>query len=136
MCRWLMLRAPGRKVHGRLDARRLALVADRFQSSFDGERLAAFDAAGRMLAAAGWSWRELIDRAVEAGNDDDAGEPVAAPHFHQVRELMLEGRYVLTSWERQFLTGLLAFRALSEKQRRTLDEIGRKVEAAATWCSA
>ena len=89
-----------------------------------------------MLAAAGLSWRELIDRAVEAQNDDDAGEPVEAPHFHQVRELMLEGRYVLTSWERQFLTGLLAFRTLSEKQRRTLDEISRKVEAAAAWCSA
>lgn len=129
----------------RLDARRLALVTDRFTSPHDGERLAALEAAGRILAAGGATWRSLIEG---QGDDDhasttqrvdddvDDGEPVAAPHFHQVRELMLEGRYALTSWERQFLTGLLAFRTLSEKQRRTLDEIGRKVEAAAAWCSA
>ena len=119
----------------RLDARRLALVTDRFGSSHDGERLAALEAAGRILAAGGLSWRELIE-AVKADNDTDDGEPVEAHHYHQVRELLLEGRYVLTPWERQFLTGLLAFRALSGKQRRTLDEISRKVEAAAAWCDA
>ena len=124
-----MLRAPGRKVHGRLDARRLALVADRFQSSFDGERLAAFDAAGRMLAAAGWSWRELIDRAVEAGNDDDAGEPVEAHHHQAVAELLRHDGELLTPWEHGFLRGLQGFRTLSEKQRDTLAEIQRKVEA-------
>jgi hypothetical protein len=120
-------------VHGRLDARRLALVADRFQSSFDGERLAAFDAAGRMLAAAGWSWRELIDRAVEAGNDDDAGEPVEAHHHQAVAELLRHAGELLTAWERRFLTDLLAFRALSEKQRLILDRIRDKVAA---WCDA
>lgn len=129
----------------RLDARRLGLVLDRLESPFDGEKLAAIAAAGRILRAGGSTWRDLLagldgnDHASttqRVDDDVDDGEPVAAPHFHQVRELMLEGRYVLTSWERQFLTGLLAFRSLSEKQRRTLDEIGRKVEAAAAWCSA
>lgn len=129
----------------RLDARRLGLVLDRLESPHDGEKLAAIAAAGRILRAGGSTWRDLLagldgnDHASttpRVGDGVDAGEPVAAPHFHQVRELMLEGRYALTSWERQFLTGLLAFRTLSERQRRTLDEISRKVEAAAAWCSA
>lgn len=119
----------------RLDARRLALVCDRFDSSHDGERLAALEAAGRILAAGGLSWRELIG-AVEADDNTDDGEPVEAHHYHQVRELLLEGQYVVTPWERQFLTGLLSFRALSGKQRRTLDEISRKVDAAAAWGEA
>jgi hypothetical protein len=127
----------------RLDARRLGLVLDRLESPHDGEKLAAIAAAGRILRAGGSTWRDLLaglngnDHASTSRVDDvDEGEPVEAPHFHQVRELMLEGRYVLTRWERDFLTCLLAFRTLSEKQRRTLDEIGRKVEAAAAWCSA
>lgn len=118
----------------RLDARRLALVTDRFGSPHDGERLAALEAAGRILAAGGVSWRELIG-AVQADDTDD-GEPVEAHHYHQVRELLLEGRYIVTPWERQFLTGLLGFRTLSDKQQRTLEEIARKVEAAAAWCAA
>jgi len=121
----------------RLDARRLALVTDRFGSPHDGERLAALEAAGRILAAGGVSWRELIDgAALQADDDTDDGEPVEAHHYHQVRELLIEGRHCLTQWERQFLTGLLSFRALSGKQQRTLEEIGRKVDAAATWCAA
>jgi hypothetical protein len=38
-----------RRVTGRLDRSRLAFVCDRFQSSSDGEPLAALDAAGRIL---------------------------------------------------------------------------------------
>lgn len=121
-----------RKVDRRLDRRRLALVADRFQSPHDGERLAALDAAARILAAGGLSWRELIDGAPEADTDD--GEPVEA--HHQIRELLIEGRYFLTPWEQRFLTGLLSFRTLSERQQRTLASITAKVEAATAWCAA
>ena len=112
----------------RLDARRLALVTDRFGSPHDGERLAALEAAGRILAAGGLSWRELIDGAIEADDTDD-GEPVEAHHYQKIRELLIDGKRCLTPWEQRFLTGLLSFRTLSEKQQRTLGEIAAKVEA-------
>lgn len=117
-----------KSVHGRLNARRLAYVADRFQSPFDGERLAALEAAGRMLAAAGLSWRDLIDRAAEAQNDDDAGEPVGA-HHQDAAELLRHAGDELTTWERSFLRGCIGFPKLSDKQQRTLAEIARKVAA-------
>ena len=81
-----------------------------------------------MLAAAGVSWRDLIDRAAEAHNDDDAGEPVEA-HHQDAAELLRHAGEVLTAWERAFLRGCLDFPRLSDKQQRTLAEIRRKVEA-------
>jgi hypothetical protein len=70
-------------------------------------------------------------------DDVDDGEPVAAPHTDTVKELARAGAEILTPWERDFLRGLLTFRTLSEKQRRTLAEIRAKVEAMAdAWCSA
>ena len=119
----------------RLDRRRLALVADRFGSSYDGERLAALEAAGRILAAGGATWRSLIDG---QGDDHastsrvggvDEGEPVAAHHHQDVAELLRHAGELLTPWEHGFLRGLQGFRTLSEKQRDTLAEIQRKVEA-------
>ncbi len=127
----------------RLDARRLALVTDRFTSPHNGERLAALEAAGRILAAGGATWRSLIDgqgddhASTSRVDDVDDGEPVAAPHIDTVKALARAGAEILTPWERDFLTGLLTFRTLSEKQRRTLAEIRAKVEAMAdAWCSA
>ena len=112
----------------RLDRRRLALVADRFESPFDGERLAALEAAGRMLAAAGASWRDLIDGAIEADDTDD-GEPVEAPiHAHDVAAMLQHpaAKY-LSPWEQRFLRGCMSFRALSPKQRTMLAEIAGKL---------
>jgi hypothetical protein len=121
-------------VSARLDRRRLALVAARFASPHDGERLAALEAAGRILAAGGLSWRELIDGAAEA--HDDQGEPVAAPPHHEIATaLARSGDGVLTAWELRFLRGLLTFRTLSPKQRAMLDGIKAKLEASA-WCDA
>lgn len=126
----------------RLDARRLALVTDRFTSPHDGERLAALEAAGRILAAGGATWRSLIDvqgddHASTSRDGVDEGEPVAAPHTDTVKALARAGAEILTPWERQFLTGLLTFRTLSKKQRRTLAAIQVKVEAMADdWCNA
>lgn len=129
----------------RLDARRLGLVLDRLESPHDGEKLAAIAAAGRILRAGGSTWRDLLagldgnDHAstsrVDGGIGDD--EPVAAPHTDTVKALARAGAEILTPWERDFLHGLLTFRTLSEKQRRTLAEIRAKVEAMAdAWCSA
>lgn len=128
----------------RLDARRLGLVLDRLESPHDGEKLAAIAAAGRILRAGGSTWRDLLtglggdDHASTSRVDDvDEGEPVAAPHTDTVKALARAGAEILTPWERDFLRGLLTFRTLSEKQRRTLAEVRAKVEVMAdAWCSA
>lgn len=122
---------------GRLDRRRLALVADRFGSSHDGERLAALEAAGRILAAGGATWRDLIglgdddDQKSDHRFDADDGETGEAPHHRVVRDLQQRGGACLTTWERNFLRGLLGFDTLSTKQRGILDGIRRKVGVAA-----
>lgn len=119
-----MLHASGRKVDGRLDRRRLALVVDRFTSSHDGERLAALEAAGRLLAAGNTTWRGLIDGAVQA---HDIGEGREPSHRQIAEALLRDAGEMLTPWERSFLIGCIGFARLSDKQQRTLGEIHGKV---------
>ena len=125
------------RVDGRLDRRRLALVAARFQSPYDGERLAALEAAGRLLNAGGATWGDLIDGPSQAHSNDTMGEGRAASH-HQIAEtLAREAGDTITPWERRFLDGCLSFDRLSDKQQRTLAEIQRKVETARDpWAGA
>ena len=124
-------------VSGRLDRRRLALVAARFQSPFDGERLAALDAFGRLLRAGGATWQDIIGddtpaAAQDVGGDDANGAVI--PHVAEARELLRRGAGLLTTWEGKFLVGLQAYPVLSTKQRQMLDGIRRKLVAAdATW---
>lgn len=128
-------------MNGRLDRRRLALVAARFQSPFDGEKLAALDAFGRLLRAGGATWQDIIGAdtqaaAQDAGADvggDDASGPVI-PHVAEARELLRRGAGLLTPWEGKFLVGLQAYATISAKQRAMLDGIRRKLVAAdAVW---
>lgn len=119
-----------------LDRRRLALVADRFDSAYVGERLAALEAAGRLLAAGGATWRDLIDGVTNGQKPDhrsgaDNGETVSAAHHLTVNALLEFGGSLLTAWERNFLRGLLAFSKLTPKQRGVLEGIRRKVGVAA-----
>ena len=115
-------------VDGRqLDRRRLALVVDRFASSHDGERLAALEAAKRLLAAGGATWRDLIDGPHQA--HDDIGEGRDPDHRQIAKAMLREAGARLTHWERRFLVGCIGFPKLSDKQHRHLAEIRRKVEA-------
>ena len=121
---------------GQLDRRRLALVAARFDSAYDGERLAALEAAGRLLAAGGSTWRDLIDgvtsgQKADHRSDADNGETVSAQHRLTVHVLLEFGGSLLTAWETNFLRGLLAFSKLTPKQRGVLNGIRRKIDAAA-----
>ena len=120
-------------MHGQLDRRRLALVVELFASPLDGERLAALEAAGRLLAAGKVSWRDLIDRAAKptttADDDEDLGAPIG-PHKVVAADLLRRFSGRLTPWERTFLGGLRAFSKLSAKQRGVLDGIRRKVGGA------
>lgn len=113
---------------GRLDRRRLALVVARFKSPFDGERLAAIEAATRLLNAGGATWADLIDGPKQAHTDIGEGR---APSYYQqlAADLAREAGDVLTEWERRFLDGCATFRALSPKQVETLADIRRKVDA-------
>ena len=133
VCRSTRPRASGRPVHGQLDRRRLRLVVELFASPLDGERLAALEAAGRLLAAGKVSWRDLIDRAEKpttTDDDEDLGEPIG-PHKVVAADLLRRFSGRLTPWERTFLGGLRAFSKLSAKQRGVLDNIRRKVGGAA-----
>ena len=134
VCRWPTPRASGRPVHARLDRRRLALVVALFESPHDGERIAALEAAGRLLAAGRVSWRDLIDRAEKPtttdDDDEDLGEPIG-PHKVVAADLLRRFSGRLTPWERTFLRGLRAFSKLSAKQRGVLDNIRRKAGGAA-----
>lgn len=131
----------GRVVSGRLDRRRLALVAARFQSPHDGERLAALEAFGRLLRAGGTTWQGFIGDDTPAAAQDDAGPDVGGdasgpviPHVAEARELLRRGAGLLTSWEGKFLVGLQAYATISAKQRAMLDGIRRKLVAAdAVW---
>jgi hypothetical protein len=116
------------------DRTRLALVAAKFQSPFDGERLAALEAFHRLLVAAGTSWPEIlkaepgegpapVETMGEGGHDPD--------HLATIHTLARDGRGVLTDWERSFLVGIAAAGRLSTKQQATLDGIVRKVAAVA-----
>ena len=121
-------------VHAQLDRRRLALVVALFASPHAGERIAALEAAGRLLAAGGVSWRDLIERAAKptttTDDDEDLGEPIG-PHRVVAADLLRRFSGRLTPWERTFLGGLRAFHKLTPKQRGVLDNIRRKVGGAA-----
>lgn len=115
------------KVDGRLDRRRLALVAARFQSPHDGERLAALEAAGRLLNAGGATWADLIDGPSQAHSNDTIGEGREPSHRQIAEALLRDAGEMLTPWERSFLIGCIGFARLSDKQQRTLGEIHGKV---------
>ena len=119
-------------MHAQLDRRRLALVVALFASPHAGERIAALEAAGRLLAAGGVSWRDLIERAAKptttTDDDEDLGEPIG-PHRVVAADLLRRFSGRLTPWERTFLGGLRAFHKLTPKQRGVLDNIRRKVAA-------
>lgn len=127
--RWPRPRASGRIVVERqLDRRRLALVAARFQSPFDGERLAALEAFGRMLDASGATWADLIAGPAEQSPQADLvsegrNDP---PHRIIAETLAREAGDALTAWERQFLRGIARYDRLSDKQRQMLADLQAK----------
>lgn len=114
---------------GRLDRRRLALVAARFQSPHDGERLAALEAFGRLLAAGGTTWADLIDGPAEQqpAAEADIGEgrdPL--DHRTLAETLAREAGDALTPWEKTFLRGIARYQRLSPKQQRMLADLQAK----------
>jgi hypothetical protein len=90
-------------------------------STHDAEALAAARKAHELVKARGITWPDLL------GLD---AMPPASDHVILARDLLGKGRGIITRWEAQFLRGVLAFKALSDHQRQTLDGIREKVLAA------
>jgi hypothetical protein len=114
-----------------LDRRLLALVAARFQSPFDGERLAALEAFGRILTADGATWSDLIGEPGKpaAAADTVEGRPGPPNHLEIITALARDGVDVITPWERSFLAGCAERGRLSAKQWKLLSQIVGKVDA-------
>ena len=91
-------------------------------SNHDAEALAAARKAHELVKARGITWPDLL------GLD---ALPPEADHVVVARDLLGKGRGIITRWEAQFLRGILAFKALSDHQRQTLDGIREKVLASA-----
>lgn len=112
-----------------LDRRRLALVAARFQSPFDGERLAALEAFGRLLDAGGATWADLIDGPSgkpKAKADKGGGRYDPTDHRTLAEALAREAGDALTAWEKTFLQGIARYASLSPKQRQMLTDLHTK----------
>jgi hypothetical protein len=90
-------------------------------SNHDAEALAAARKAHALLKARNGTWPEVL------GLGEAPPEP---DHAALARDLLGRGKGICTRWEMDFLRGVLAFKALSDQQRRTLDGIRDKVDAA------
>lgn len=131
-----MPHASGPEVSGQLDRRRLALIAARFGSPYDGERLAALEAFGRLLDAGGTTWGDLIGAPAEQqpAADADTGEGRdPSDHRTLAETLAREAGDALTAWEKTFLRGIARYASLSPKQQRMLADLQAK--AAAYGCA-
>lgn len=90
-------------------------------SHHDAEALAAARKAHALITARNSTWPEVL------GLDAMPPEP---DHAALARALLGRGKGICTRWEMDFLRGILAFKSLSDQQRRTLDGIRDKVDAA------
>jgi hypothetical protein len=94
----------------------LALLA----SPVDGEKLAAAEAACRIIAAAGLTWGDLI-RSAEVRR-----EPLYTTWRATCGEL-IKRPGDLRAWERKFIVDLPNFPRISTRQRYVLNEIAQRV---------
>jgi hypothetical protein len=60
----------------------------------------------------------------------NAGARLPRDHAALARDLLAEGASVLNSWEREFLRNLDRFNELSQRRRRVLRQICRRIYAA------
>jgi hypothetical protein len=104
---------------------RAGKVAARLASPFENEVVVAARMATEMLRAAGLNWSDVFARAA------DAPPPIEAGSWRELALFCAIHDSCLNSWERSFCAGILSRKGdLSEKQRRKLSAILRKVRAA------
>jgi hypothetical protein len=102
------------------DRARLLKTIALFDSPVDGERLAALEAADRILSAAGLTWADLVKlREVKR-------EPLFST-WRATCAALLKRTGDLRAWEKKFVADLPAFPRISTKQRYCLASIADRV---------
>lgn len=111
-------------------AKLLALAGS---TTHDGETVTAMKKADELVKARGASWQDVLlvkpVRVMPQVSPNPA--PQEREHVSMARDLLHKGRRVITRWEREFLTGILTYRALTPSQLETLALISRKVSLSA-----
>lgn len=109
-------------------AKLLALAGS---TDHEGETISAMKKADALVKSKGASWEEvLLARPIYAVPQSTPAAPEHA-HVTMAQDLLRRGRKILNTWERNFLTGILAYRDLRPRQLETLALISRKVAVAA-----
>ena len=93
---------------------KLARICGMFGSAHDGERAAAAALADRLVRDAGLSWGDVIRMPVAQLKRDPLPDNQA--EWRSMVTACLERRDLFTEWEWAFLTNILSFRKISEKQ--------------------
>jgi hypothetical protein len=87
------------------------------------------EAFGRLLAAGGTTWADLIDGAAEqqpAASADIGEGRDPSDHRTLAEALAREAGDALTAWEKTFLRGIARYDHLSAKQRQMLADLQAK----------
>lgn len=92
-------------------------------SHHDAEALAAARKAAQLVKDKGATWQEVLGLATMPA-------PPMADHLTEARDLFTRGRRHLTTWERNFLLGIMSHSTLKPKQAESLEAIRLKVDAA------
>lgn len=100
---------------------KLAKLLGLLGSAHDGEVVNAARKAHELVRKHDATWHDVV-----GARNTDWDEAQRIPHHALVPEL-LKARDVLTTFERKFLLGILAFQSLSPKQEITLETIRAKV---------
>ncbi len=104
---------------------RLAKVCGLLASNHDGERAAAAARASEMLRAAGWSWRDLVERGTRPAPPAPAQHRPCGDHRARALRLLSRAR-TLDRWEQDFLQSIAKRAApLTPKQAAMLARLER-----------
>jgi hypothetical protein len=92
-------------------------------SAHDAEALAAARKAAQLVKQRGATWPQVLGLTTTPATR-------APDHLTEARDLLARGRGHLTTWERNFLLGVMSATKLAPKQVESLAAIRAKVDAA------
>lgn len=104
-------------------ATRLAKIAGRLGSDFDGERAAAAAAATRILRDNNLTWSDLVLGGATARTNPAPASAATLPQ-EIARQILLGKRHLLSPWEAQFAENLAQWRGrVTPKQAARLTQL-------------
>lgn len=104
------------------DTAKLAKLLGMLGSAHDGEVINAARKAHELVRDSGATWCEVI-----GARDSERGDAAHQIQHHADALELLKSANMLTSFERKFLHGIMAFQKLTDKQEITLETIRAKV---------